>query len=277
MRTFIKHTAVIMIALMAFSCVEIPDPGSIAPDIKYKNRKQFAISGMQQTIGTFETSSSTLPMTFTIASIAETDNNDVSALSEEIPVIRYTKPLVGGESAAELDLITDTVMLPAVSINEYTGQIEVQEGNNIPTGEYHFNVKIANTSGSQVLDDAIIIEFNEYEIASWSREMVQEPMIERIGDSPNQILFKGYLNGEALHGNMIDFTKNRSKGFKGTFVNDTPEGEIWDVDFPVNYSDTYCTWKIIENINGVETTSYVSENFNFVLGRPGNYIIKLYK
>ncbi len=277
MRTFLKYTMVALTAILAFSCVEIPEPGSIAPDIKYENRKQLAISGMQQNIGSFEVSTSTLPLTFNIVSTSETNGQDISALSEEIPVIQYTKTLTGSETAAELALITDTVMKPALSVNEFTGEIEIQEGNNIPAGEYHFDIKVANTSGSVVLEDAIVIEFKEYEIASWSRGMSQEPVIERVGDSPNQIIFKGFLNGEALHGNMIDFTKNRSEGFVGTFVDDTAEGEVWNVDFPVNYSNTYCTWKVVETAEGVETVSYVSENFNFVLGRPGNYVIKLYK
>ena len=104
--------------------------------------------------------------------------------------------------------------------------------------------------------------------------MTQEPIIERVGDTPYQIVFEGYLDDEKLHGDRIDFTKNRSSGFKGTFVNDTPEGEIWNVNFPVDYSNTYCTWKVIDSLG---TASYVSENFDFVLGRPGSYVIKLYK
>lgn len=277
MNKILKYISIVFFVLAVFSCTEIPEPGSIAPDIKYKNRKQFAISGMQQNIGLFEPSSSTLPIQFAIVSISETSGQDVSSLTENIPVVQYLATITGDETPEELALKTDTVLMPAVTVNEYTGQIEIREGNNIPSGEYHFDIKISNTSGSQILNDAIIIEFKEYEIAEWSRSMAQEPVIERVGDAPHQIIFEGYLNGEKLHGDRIDFTKFRSVGFKGTFANDTPEGEIWNVKFPVNYSDTYCTWKVIENVEGVETISYVSENFNFVLGRPGNYIIKLYK
>lgn len=277
MNTIFKYSSIVFFALFLFSCEEVPEPGSIAPDIKYKNRKQFAISGMQQTIGQFEASSSSLPIQFTIASISETSGQDISSLTEELPVVQYSGPIVGGETPEELALKTDTVYKPAVAVDKFTGKIEIQQGNNIPAGEYHFNIEISNTSGSRVLTDAIIIEFKEFEIASWSRDMAQEPVIERLGDTPHQILFEGYLNGEKLHGNRIDFTKNRSAGFKGTFVNDTPEGEIWEVNFPVDYSDTYCTWKVIENNEGSETISYLSENFTFVLGRPGNYVIKLYK
>lgn len=277
MNKIFKYLSVVFFALALFGCEEIPDPGSIAPDIKYKNRKQFAISGMEQSIGLFETSSSTLPIQFSIVHISETSGQDFSALSEELSVVQYTGKIVGDETPEELALKTDTILMPAVSVNEYTGKIEIQEGNNIPAGEYHFDIEISNTSGSRILEDAIIIEFKEFEIAAWSRNMEQEPIIERVGDTPHQIIFEGYLNGEKLHGNRIDFTKNRWEGFKGTFVNDIPEGEIWDVKFPVDYSNTYCTWKVIEVIEGVETISFVSENFNFVLGRPGNYVIKLYK
>ncbi len=256
-----------------YSCVDIPEPGSLAPDINYKNRKQYAIAGMKETIGEFQFSSSTLPLKFEIVHVSETSGGDVSALREMIDVIRYTEPVTGDETEEELLLKTDTVELPAVSVNEDTGQIEVQEGNNIATGEYHFDIKISNTSGSRTIEDAIIIEFKEYEVVSWSSGMAQEPVIERVADSPDQILFVGYLDGVALPGDRIDFTKSRSMGFKGVFVDDTAEGEIWRVDFPVQKSETYCTWAIVDG----ENVSYESESFNFILGRPGSYIIRLYK
>ncbi len=255
------------------SCVDIPEPGSLAPDINYKNRKQYAIAGMKQTIGEFQFSSSTLPLKFEIVQISETGGKDVSALSEMVQVVRYTEPITGDEMEDELLLKTDTVELPAVSVNEDTGQIEVQEGNSIPTGEYHFDIKISNTSGSKTIEDAIIIEFKEYEMVSRSAGMAQDPVIERVADSPDQILFVGYLDGVALPGDRIDFTKSRSMGFKGVFVDDTAEGEVWRVNFPVQQSDTYCTWAIVDG----EAVSYESENFNFILGRPGSYVIRLYK
>lgn len=277
MKNIEKNIVLFLAILFVCGCTEIPDEGSIAPDVKYKNRKQLAISGIKQTIGLFEASTSTLPLRFEIAKVSEAKGQDVSALNEEVSVVRYKKPLTGNESSEELALKTEKVMLSALSINEYTGQIEVQEGNNIPSGEYRFDVQVSNTSGSVLLEDAIVIEFEEYKVASYSKGMAKEPEIKRIGDEPHQIIFKGYLDGKQLPGNRIDFTKDRSEGFKGTFVNDTPEGEIWSVNFPVTYSTTYCTWKIIENDGETEKISYVSEDFRFVLGRPGNYEIKLYK
>lgn len=277
MKNIFRCFVIIMVYTLS-SCVEIPQEGSIAPDVKYRNRKQIAISGTGQTIGDFEYSTSTLPMKFAIKKISETNNGDISSFSQEIPVVRYIAPIVGNETEKELRLKTDTVFLPALAINEHTGQIEIQEGNNIPVGEYHFDIEVSNTSGSMILQDAIIIEFKEYEVISYSRGMAQEPVIERVGDSPHQILFQGYLNGQQLHGNMIDFTFNREFGFKGTFRNDTPEGEVWDVNYPVYPSNTYCTWKIVsKDEDGTETVTYVSENFNFILGRMGNYVIKLFK
>ncbi|RKD88259.1 DUF5007 domain-containing protein [Mangrovibacterium diazotrophicum] len=277
----IKNTGFVL-ALLAtgislFSCTSIPEPGSLAPDINYKNRKQYAISGMEQTIGDFEVSTSTLPLTFEIVNISETSGQDVSSLTQSVPVVRYTEPIDGNESAEELALKTDTVELPAVSVNENTGKIEIQQGNDIPAGEYHFDIQVSNTSGSKILEDAIIIEFTEYELVSWSSGMAQEPEIERVADSPNEVLFVGYLDGVALPGERIDFTKNRASGFAGTFVNDTEEGEIWSVDFPVEESETYCTWAVENTTDGTESYDYESESFTFVLGRPGSYVIRLYK
>ena len=260
--------------LLIAACKKVPMEGSIAPDISYKNRKQYAISGLQQNIGNFQVSTSTLPLNFEIVEVRELNGKETAALNESIPVVRFKEPIVGNESAAELLLKTDTIMTPAVSINPYTGQLEILEGNKIPAGEYHFDIKVANNSGSKVLKDALVIEFKEMEVKSWSAGMLKQPEIERIGDTPNQIRFVGYLNNVPLSGDQIDFTKERAAGFKGTFVNDASNGEIWQVKFPLKESNTYCSWKITSPSGAV---SYVSENFNFVIGLPGSYVVRLYK
>ncbi|GGC23843.1 hypothetical protein GCM10011386_14770 [Parapedobacter defluvii] len=261
---------------MMVSCVDIPKEGSIAPDINYRNRKQQAVAGLAQSIGDFQVSTSTLPLYFEIANITETNGNDVSALLQEIPVIQYTKPIVGDETDEELALKTDTARVPAVTINQHTGRLQILEGNNIRAGEYHFDIKVSNSSGTRLLKDALVIEFAEYELKSWSG-MTKAPEIERVGDAPNQILFVGYRDGVPLHGNRIDFTQSRALGFKGTFVDDTEQGEIWNVDFPVKESTTYCNWKVTTNEGGAETDTYENAEFNFVLGREGSYVIRLYK
>jgi hypothetical protein len=264
-------------AVFLSGCVEIPGEGSLAPDIGYKNRKQYAVSGLTQNIGDFLSSSSTLPLRFEIVNITETSGKDITALNEQLSVVRYKEALVGNETPSELLLKSEIVEQPAISINPNTGTIELLEGNKIPSGEYRFDVQVSNTSGSRILKDAIVIEFVEYDIPSWSTGMKSPPVIERVADAPNQILFVGYLDGKQLPGNRIDFTKNRNAGFKGTFVDDNEQGELWKVNFPVKNSDTYCSWKVITNTNGTEQVSYVSENFNFVLGIPGSYVIRLYK
>ncbi|MBE9586452.1 DUF5007 domain-containing protein [Mucilaginibacter sp. JRF] len=264
-------------SLLMSACTKIPQEGSIAPDISYKNRKQYAISGLAQNIGNFQASTSTLPLTFEIVEVRELNGKNTGGLTENIPVVRYKEPIVGNETPAELALKTDTVMTPAVSVNKNTGQVEILEGNKIPAGEYHFDIRVSNQSGGKVLKDALVIEFKEQEVKTWSSGMLQQPEIERVGDSPNQMKFVGYLNGKQLAGDEIDFTANRAAGFKGTFVNDASDGEIWSVNFPVKESDTYCTWKVTTVVNGVEQVSYVSENFNFVIGLPGSYVVRLYK
>ena len=270
-------TTVFAGTLLIGACTKIPKEGSLAPDITYRNRKQFAISGLAQNIGDFQVSSSTLPLSFEIVDVRELNGHSISALQQKIPVIRYTQPIVGNETPEELLLKTDTVMTPAVTINLHTGRLEILEGNKIPAGEYHFDIKVSNQSGSRLLKDALVIEFNETQVVSFSAGMAQTPVIERVGDTPNQIKFVGYLNGVPFAGDQIDFTENRSSGFKGTFVNDAADGEIWNVNFPVKESDTYCTWKITTSVGGVDQVSYVSENFDFVIGLPGSYIIRLYK
>jgi hypothetical protein len=268
---------IITCALLVSACAKIPQEGSIAPDINYKNRKQYAISGLQQNIGNFQASSSTLPLKFEIVSIRELNGKSVQSLSQEIPVVIYKDPIDGKETPEELLLKTDTVMMPAVSINLHTGQVEILEGNLIPAGEYHFDIQVSNQSGKKILQDALVIEFKEFEVKSWSAGMLREPEIERLGDSPNQIRFVGHLNGVVLAGDQIDFTRNRAAGFKGTFVDDTNDGEIWDVRFPLKESNTFCTWKIVSSVGGAEEVTYLSENFNFVIGLPGNYVVRLYK
>lgn len=261
--------------LLLGSCKKVPQEGSLAPDINYKNRKQYATSGLQQNIGSFQASTSTLPLKFEIVEVREQTGKKTTALSEKIPVLRYKQALVGNESEEELKLKTETVMTPAVSINPFTGALEVLEGNKIPAGEYHFDIRVSNTSGDRVLKDALVIEFKEFEVKSYSSGMTKAPEIERVGDTPNQIRFVGYLNNVPLAGDQIDFTKDRSLGFKGTFVNDTNDGEIWNINFPLKESNTTCTWRVVNQTTGA--VSYVSENFNFVIGLPGSYVVRLYK
>ncbi|MBX2923904.1 MAG: DUF5007 domain-containing protein [Chitinophagaceae bacterium] len=277
-KIFWSLTAVFASAtLLMGACTKIPQEGSIAPDINYKNRKQYAISGLQQNIGDFNASTSTLPLKFEIVDIRELKGSAISALTNELPVVRYNEAIIGNESPEELLLKSDTVMVPAVRINEYTGRLEIQEGNLIPAGEYHFDIQVSNQSGSRLLTDALVVEFKEFDVTAWSSGMAKQPEIERVGDTPHQIRFVGYADGQPLSGDYIDFTKDRSAGFKGTFVNDTEDGEIWSVKFPVKESDTYCTWKTVNIVNGVEEVSYDSYNFKFVLGIPGSYVVRLYK
>jgi hypothetical protein len=122
-----------------------------------------------------------------------------------------------------------------------------------------------------------VVEFKEQDVLSWSQGMAKQPEIERVGDGPNQIRFVAYLNGQPLPGYYIDFSLDLGAGFKGTFVDDTDDGEIWNVHFPVKESDTYATWKIVTEVGGVEQVSYESYNFNFVIGLPGSYVVRLYK
>ncbi len=273
----LTSTILVCGSLLMSACTKIPQEGSIAPDITYKNRKQYATSGLEQNIGVFQSSTSTLPMNFEIIDIKEVSGKSISALNENIPIVKYKAPIIGNETPAELALKTDTVMTPALSINKYTGQVEVLEGNKIPAGEYHFNIKVTNQSGSKILQDALVIEFKEFEVKTWASGMLKQPEIERVGDTPNQIRFVGYLDGAPLAGDQIDFTKNRAAGFKGTFVNDANDGEIWSVNFPVKEADTYCTWRIVSSAGGTNTVSYEAFNFNFVIGLPGSYVIRLYK
>ncbi|WP_276091030.1 DUF5007 domain-containing protein [Pedobacter sp. JY14-1] len=261
--------------LLLGSCKKVPQEGSLAPDINYKNRKQYATSGLQQSIGNFQASTSTLPLTFEIVAVREQSGRNTAALDEKIPVLRYKQAIVGNESEEELKLKTETVMTPAVSINPFTGTLEILEGNKIPSGEYHFDIRVSNTSGGRVLKDALVIEFKENEVKSFSSGMIKAPEIERVGDTPNQIRFVGYLNNVPLSGDQIDFTKDRSAGFKGTFVDDANDGEIWNVNFPVKEANTTCTWRVVNPTTGA--VSYVSENFNFVIGLPGSYVVRLYK
>src|SRR5690606_40705654 len=127
----------------------------------YKNRKQYAISGMQQNIGDFLSSTSTLPLNFEIVNIRETNGKDVAAFDEQIPVLEFKSPIVGGETEEELRLKTDTVMKPAVSVNPFTGNIEILEGNNILAGEYHFHITVFNKSRTRLYKYAMFVESQE--------------------------------------------------------------------------------------------------------------------
>ena len=106
--------------LLSSACTKIPQEGSIAPDINYKNRKQYAISGLQLNIGSFQPSTSTLPLKVEMVEIREPGGRPVSALTNEIPVGRYEEAIVVTKCsrAGAEDRHSDGT---ALGINENTG------------------------------------------------------------------------------------------------------------------------------------------------------------
>ncbi len=264
-----KKIDIIIVALFAIciiSCEQSGTEGTLSVDIKYKDKKQTIVTGLGDKLGDFLTSKSSLPIKFEIDNVVSENGTPTDALFEMIKTPVVIHKLNGNETPAALALKTDTVMLPAVSIEEFTGKLLVLEGNHLISDTYHFDVKVTNVSGSMVLEDALILEVKDFNVLDFSDFQTGAPVIERVGETPHQILFKAYNEDmQEIPSDSIDFIGERASGFRGIFVDDTPEGELWNVDFPVRPASTYVY------LNG-------DQRFvNFALGKPGNYKITFYK
>ncbi|MEQ9289070.1 MAG: DUF5007 domain-containing protein [Cyclobacteriaceae bacterium] len=262
----IVYTLLAFCTLGIWGCEDSVTEGTLSVDIKYKDKKQTIVTSLGDELGEFLTSKSSLPIKFEIAGVAAENGSSTEPLFAMIEVPIFTQEVTGNETSEALALKTKRVSMPAVSIGEYTGKLIVREGNSIAADKYHFDIKVTNVSGSAILDDALILEVKDFDIIGFSDFQSGVPVIERIADSPNQILFTAYDEDAAvIPAESIDFVARRDRGFKGIFVDDTNNGELWQVDFPVRPADTYV---------------YLNEDeryINFALGKPGSYKITFYK
>lgn len=262
----IVYTLVACCVICISGCEESETQGTLSVDIKYKDKKQTIVTSLGDELGEFLTSKSSLPIRFEIAGVTAENGSSTEALFEEVQVPTFTQAINGNESSEALALKTTLVDKPAVSIGEFTGEIIVREGNNIPADLYHLDIKVTNVSGSAIIEDALILEVKDFDIIGFSDFQSGVPVIERVGDSPNQILFTAFdENNVVIPSTAIDFVGERAKGFKGIFVDDTADGELWEVDFPVRPADTFVFLNEDERF------------INFALGKPGNYKITFYK
>lgn len=248
------------------SCNEDIQIGNLAVDMKYKDTKQFVITGLDARVGEFVFSKSSLPLTFEIENVTEANGGSTKELFEEIKVVIYTNASSPTDSEEMKKEKRDTVLLPALEIEKHTGIFVLHEGNKIKEGTYSFDVKITNVSGEVMLSDALVLEVLPYKIFSF-REFGGAPTIEHVADSPNQIVFKAFdlENDTIIPAENFNFMEDRSSGFEGVFAGDTPEGEIWNIEFPLKQTET----RVV--INGK------SMYLNFALGVPGKYVINMYK
>ncbi len=261
----IRNILVACCVVFAIGCDQSDTEGTLSVDIKYKDKKQTIVTGLGDELGEFLPSKSSLPIRFEIVGVRAENGSSTAALEEMVEVPVYSSEITGNETPEALALKTNIVLLPAVSISEYTGELVVREGNAILADKYHFDIKVTNVSGSAILEDALILEVKDFDVLSFSDFQGGAPVIEKVADSPNQILFTAFEEGVQIPSDSIDFVAERARGFKGIFVDDTAEGELWKVDFPVRPADTYVY------LHGDQR--YI----NFALGRPGSYKITFYK
>ena len=261
-----KLILLIICVVCVFGCEESETEGTLSVDIKYKDKKQTIVTGLGNALGEFLTSKSSLPIRFEIENVVSENGTNTETLFELVKAPIIIQALNGDETPTALKLKSDTVMMPSVSIEEFTGKLIVREGNNLLADKYHFDVRVTNVSGSLVLEDALILEVKDFDVLDFNNFITGVPVIERLGDTPHQILFTAFNeNAEIIPAESIDFIGERDAGFRGIFVDDTADGELWNVNFPVKPASTYV---------------YLNDEqrfINFALGKPGNYKITFYK
>lgn len=258
--------ALALVLGFSWSCEEDVTVGNLAVDMKYKDQKQTVVTGLSSRVGEFQFSKSSLPLTFEIIGVVEKDGGSIAEITEEVKVPIYTQAVTLVESEDIKASKRDTVLLPAVQVEEHTGDFIIHGGNNIKEGIYTFDLKITNVSGDVDLTEAFILEVLPFTVFEFNN-FGGTPTIERVGDSPHQIIFKAYdvAADTVIMADEFHLMTSREDGFVGVFAGDTEQGEEWDVQFPVLPASTTVTFE-----------GKVAR-INFALGVPGKYVIKLYK
>lgn len=262
------HLLIALALVLGFfwSCEEDVTIGNLAVDMKYKDQKQTVVTGLSARVGEFQFSKSSLPLTFEIIGMSEKNGGSIAELTEQIKVPIYTQGVTQVESEEIRASKRDTVMLPAVEVEKNTGDFIIHGGNHIKEGSYSFDLKITNISGEAILNEGFILEVLPHAIFS-SSNFGGSPTIEKVADSPNQIVFKAFdvAADTVITADKFHFMTSREDGFVGVFAGDTSEGEVWNVQFPLLPSNTIVSFAEKE------------ARINFALGVQGKYVIKLYK
>ena len=250
--------------------------GTLSVDMKYFDKKQETTVGYSGEFGSFYFSKSSLPIGFEVERVWEEDGGSIAELSELVKISAYDQAVVTGDSELAEAMKTDTVEVPAVIIDKFTGKLIVHENNEVLPGTYHFDIRLTNVSGTKLLEDAIILKMNAFSLNSFSTYLGKSPEVTYLGASPNQMVFKMYkYNGDTYLFDKIStvdhlYLKREAFKNRSSYINeDTDEGgEIWDVEYPITFDG---------DIYNIIDGEYVQEGWlDMDLGQPGNYEIKIF-
>lgn len=266
----------IMVFGVISGCEKDIKVGTLSVDMKYFDKKQETTVGYSGTFGNFYFSKSSLPIGFEVERVWEEDGGSIAELSELIKISVYDQAVVTGDSELAEAMKKDTVEVAAVEIDKFTGKLIVHENNNVLPGTYHFDIRLTNVSGTELLEDALILKMNAYTMNSFSTYLGGSPEITFLGDSPNQLVFKMYqYNSETQLFDKIStvdhlYIKREAFRNNSSYINDDTEegGEIWDVKYPLTFDG---------DIYNIVDGEYVQEGWlDMDLGQSGNYEIKIF-
>ncbi len=271
MEKVIKVISLVLCFGFLASCEDNIGEGSLAVDIKYENQRLSVVTGLPNRVGNFLSTTSSRPIEFEIVGVTAENGSNTEELFRMVETTVFAREAhtYNNESEASLALKSKVIEVPALQIEKYTGTLIVNDNNTIPSDVYHLDIRVSNVSGSRVIQDAVILEVKDFDLIDFSN-VGGKPEITRLGDTPHEIVFRGFNGETEVLSTEIDlFTSRDRNGFNGVFVNDTDEGEVWAVDFPIRSA-----WTGINILNAApENESFI----NFAIGRPGRYEIKVYK
>ncbi len=275
----ITYTLLIAILLLATftGCQEDIKVGTLSVDMKYFDKKQETTVGFSGEFGSFYFSKSSLPIEFSIENVTEEGGGSIKELSDMVRISIYDQIVVSGDSDAAKEMKNDSIDVPAVEIDKYTGELIVHNNNKVLPGTYHFNVGLSNVSGFKVLEDALILKMNAFTMPWFSTDLGGKPEINYLGASPEQIVFKIYrYNIETKVFDMLSTVDHffiKRSDFEGNdhsyILEDTHHaGETWQVQFPISFDGSFYD---------IEDGSYKDKGGAEIdFGQPGNYEVKIF-
>ncbi len=268
--------AVLLIATTT-ACEEDLKVGTLSVDMKYFDKKQETTVGFSGEFGSFYFSKSSLPIEFSIVNVVEENGGSIKELTDNVRISIYDQVVVNGDSDLAKEMKNDSIDVPAVEVDKFTGELVVHKNNKVLPGTYHFDIGLNNVSGYKVLEDALILKMNAYTMPWFSTDLGGKPEINYLGASPEQIVFKVFkYNTETKVFDMLStidhFFIQRSdfEGNNNSFIKDDTHdmGETWQVKFPVSFDGDF--YDLVDgsykNKGGAEID----------FGQPGNYEVKIF-
>lgn len=152
-----------LIALSVIGCSEIP-MGYISDKIIYMQNPLVVEQGIEKASASPTVDGSSYPLHFSISEVTDLEGNPTTVLTDSVPTRVWSEPFdyLKDTSIEDVNKKLQEVMSPPMRISESGGQLFFSTAStNVPLGKYNVSIKMSNTAGERIYENAITIDMKE--------------------------------------------------------------------------------------------------------------------